>query len=157
MINTARHRAAREAYKAAHNSLTQNVYSLTLDSAGKAPFTSQTDLLPESIPVCNDIQHATVTAAVGLPFEILGSVSDLKVVRSSSQLAYAAVGDQAVYTSYPAGTLANGSTLFVRACKVPSLGSWPTQIEDRLIDALQEVASERMKLEPAEQVGGGVR
>lgn len=156
MIDTARNRAAREAYKAGYRSLTEKVYNLTLDANGKADFSAQTDLLPESIPVCNDIQHATVNAAVGLPFDILPNVGMLKAVHPDSELAYAAVGDQAVYTAYPAGTLANGSTLLVRANKIPTLGAWPSQISDRLIDAMVELHGERMKALPPEEVGSGV-
>ena len=98
MIDAARNRAAREAYKAGFRSLTEKVYSLTLDANGRADFSSQTDLLAESIPVCDDIQHPTVGGAVGLAFEILATVSALKAVRSTSQLGYAAVGDSTVYT-----------------------------------------------------------
>lgn len=164
MINAARTRAAREAYKADHRSLTENVYSLTLGAADaqgiqQAPFTAQTDLLPESIPVCSDIQHATVAAVAGagLAFEILGEVSDLKAVRSRSLLAYAAVGAQAVHTRWPSGTMATSSTLLVRACKIPTLTAWPTQIEDRLIDAMIELVQERIKANAPENVGAGVR
>jgi len=162
MINSARHRAAREAYKAGHRSLAENVYNLTLGAADaqgvqKASFSTDTDLLPESIPVCNDIQHATVNAAVGLGFDILPSVSALRSARSDSLLAYAAVGDKGVYTRYPAGALAAGPGLLVRAVQVATLGAWPAQIEDRLIDALQELAAERQKAEPVEAVTAGVR
>ncbi|MGA9771663.1 MAG: hypothetical protein WBV94_21715 [Blastocatellia bacterium] len=156
MIPAARTRAAREAWKEGFRGLTDKVYSLTLDANGKADFSAQTDLLPESVPLCNDIQHATVNAAVGLPFEILASVGALKAVRPTSQLAYAAVGEQAVHARYPAGTLTNGSTLLVRANKIPTLGAWPTQIEDRLLDAVVELVKERMGLLPPEEVNSGV-
>src|ERR1051325_11047943 len=125
MINTARHRAAREAFKSDHRALAENVYNLTLGAADaqgvqKASFSSNSDLLTESIPYCKDIQHATVNAAVGLAFEILPHVSDLRAVRSTSQVAYAAVGDKAVYTRYPAGPgLAAAAGLLVRAVQVP--------------------------------------
>jgi hypothetical protein len=163
MMNAARTRAAREAYKADHRSLTENIYNLVLGAADaqgvqQAPFTAQTDLLPESIPVCNDIQHATVNAVAGagLAFEILAKVSDLRAIRSRSLLAYAAVGAQAIHTRFPSGVLTNGSSLLVRACKIPTLAAWPTQIEDRLTDAMVELIQERMGREKTEEVTAGV-
>jgi hypothetical protein len=158
LIDAARHRVAREAWKAGYRALTEQVFSLTVDATNKkASFSGNTDLLPESIPFCNDIQHATVNAAVGMTFEILPEVSMLKAVDSRSELAYAAVGDNAVYYEYPAGTIANASTLLVRACKVPSIGSWPTQLEDRLIDGMVEIYYERIKANPPEEVNAGVQ
>lgn len=163
MINAARTRAAREAFRAGYHSLTENVYNLTLGAADaqgiqQAPFSAQADLLPESIPVCNDIQHATVNAVagVGLAFELLPHVSDLKAIRSRSLLAYAAVGAQAVHTRWPSGTMATSSVLLVRACKIPTLALWPIQIEDRLLDAGTELVLERMKADAPEDVGAGV-
>src|SRR5258708_5509614 len=124
MIDAARNRAAREAFRSGFRALTEKVYNLTLDAAGRADFSAQTDLLPESIPACNDVQHATVNAAVGLAFDLVASVSALKAVRSASQLAYAAVGDSAVYTRYPARPPPAGSTLLATACNIPTICNW---------------------------------
>lgn len=110
-------------------SLLENDYSLTI-SGSSASFSAQTDLLPESIKVCNHITHSSVANR----FRILDQVTDLDYAASISDsiLAFAAIGANAVHFRYPAGSLTG--TLTVRAVKIPTLGTLPNQLDDRLVD-----------------------
>lgn len=115
--------------------LLENDYALTISGLA-APFGSNTDMLVESIKVCNKITHASVT----MPFRILDSVDDLPFAGgvTYSTYGFAAVGASKIEFRYPAGTLSG--TLTVRCVKVPTLASIvasPSQLvlEDHLIDA----------------------
>lgn len=110
-------------------------YALTI-SGLTAPFGSNTDLLAESIKVCNKITHASVA----VPFRIVDSVDDLPFAGAVSYSTYgfAAVGASGIEYRYPADTLTGA--LNVRAVKVPTLVSLAAStsqqvLEDHLIDA----------------------
>lgn len=126
---------ARSVCRTGKHHLLENVYSLTI-SGSSADFSASTDLLPESIKLCNDIQHASVAQA----FEIKDSVGDLNFENaiSDSILGYAAVGDTKVYFKHPPGALTG--SLLVRAVKIPTLANIPEPLEGELINIGAQLA-----------------
>lgn len=129
----------------------ENDYALTI-SGRSASFTAQTDLLSDSIKVCNRITHPDVLkpdTTELLPFRILDHVDDLDFASSISQslFAFAAVGASAVEFRYAASL---ATTLTVRAVRIPKVNAstfvidnLPTQLDDLFLDLLIEATPQR--------------
>lgn len=124
--------------------LLENDYALTI-AVRSASFAAQTDLLPESIKVCDHIVHTGVIVpggAVPLPFRILERVTDLDFAGAVPQtlFAFAAVGLSAVEFRYSS---ALAGTLTVRAVKIPTIATVPLQLEDLLIEIGIQMSPQR--------------
>jgi hypothetical protein len=150
----ARRRAARSAINEQHRALLETTITPSIAS-NFADLSAQTDLLIESIPVIDDVRHSSV-ASGAQGFIHKKTRRELDYLKTGTAFAYYVVGKDGIYVKYPAGTLADASTLTVRVIKIPTLAAWPAAIEDRLVDAVITIYREKMGQFPPEEVNSGV-
>lgn len=102
----------------------EKVYSVALDITGTtASLTTHTDMLVDSLRVCNNIQHVSVPD----PFIFLERIAQLRQVLTTSKYGYVVLSSNVLYLNYPAGVINAASNLLVTAVYRPTLASFPTK------------------------------